>query len=254
MRRQPPLVLISLKKLNEEYLPIGECITVDIRYCSIPFWLQLDQDECPRKQFLLEVQPFKPNDAGLYTTRGMLRVRKPESDSDDDVEKPTVSNALEKKKSAAKRKSNTRSKQRGRGIMKKHQTRSTTRKQLSDSQSDSENSFESKERDLAERERRLIERETLIDKKEVESNSFVNNFEAVNSTRTKNGKIVEDVTDEFVRKGYDQVTVLKLAEAAEKERHARAMEEIRHDSQEVKLQLCWFDAIRRAPMNITEKK
>jgi len=78
LRRKESVVVATIKRVDDEYLPTAnKPIEVDLMGCRLPFWLQLTQEECPRKLYLEEGVEESNMVAEEFTFRRTLR-RKPE--------------------------------------------------------------------------------------------------------------------------------------------------------------------------------
>jgi hypothetical protein len=233
LRRKESVVVATIKRVDDEYLPTAKkAIEVDLMGCRLPFWLQLTQEECPRKLYLEEGVEESNMVAEQFTFRRTLR-RKPEESESNFERQASLVAEIERKE--------------GRAHAKAQRTRTTrtSKRAVATNESD-ESDVESMESDIAERERDLELREEALrrDVQQFEKATSKNTIRPGNLKRQLGALSDDEFPSKYSKSNTaKKVALLKLAENSEQNRHERNLETMRHDEHERRLQNMWIDMI-----------
>jgi hypothetical protein len=233
------VILATVKPLNSELLPSdGPVEEVDVGELWTEFWLQLTPEECPRLHYL---QSFVPKSSpSRFTTRNMLRVTKAADEPPPVRPKrqvtiatnPAPAKIATPQPRSHHKKAHQKDKKKER--KKKVEKRRDDPKQHDETGRQRELQLNAKERALAIREENLKKEEARAMEMKLK--------------RERDDDVGVEVAHPVVAKKFksnlaEKITLLQLAENAEHERHERALESIRNDTQCKKIQNVWLDLI-----------
>jgi hypothetical protein len=232
LRRKESVVVATIKRVDDEYLPTAnKPIEVDLMGCRLPFWLQLTQEECPRKLYLEEGVEESNMVAEEFTFRRTLR-RKPEKCESTFERQASLVAEIERKEAKAHAKA--------------QKTRTTRTKRAAAAKESDESDVESMESDITERERDLALREKALrrDVEQFEKATGKKNTMQQGNLKRQLGDFSVDEFPKYLKSNTaKKVAMLKLAESSEQSRHERNLEAMRHDQHERQLQNLWIDMV-----------
>jgi len=235
LKRTDSVIVATIKRVDAEYLPMQKkAIEVDLMGCRLPFWLQLTQEECPRKLYLEEGIDNCDPVLDEFTFRRTLR-RKPEAESNFEHQAAVVEE-IERKanKDQAHKKKNKTAKRA------KKTVRAAKESDSSDGQGmNVESDLSESELELNLREQQLRDELQQLENSRSKTSTQRANLKrglVVASTGTDSRKLLKNNTAK-------KVALLNLAESSEQNRHERNLESIRHDEHQCRLQNMWIDIL-----------